>query len=134
MIYTGAFSFGFSNGFLIYGVNNMATANALTRDTLNLLTANATASGVTYTISGVLQDDKFGIIAMSYGASATADTSGLFVIKAGDYQNAGIGDYSVLTGLPKVAVNLDGARFRQDDGTIEVTYAVPTGVFYAFTF
>jgi hypothetical protein len=134
MIYTGAFSFGFSNGFLIYGVNNMATADILSVNTVNLLTANTTASGVAYTISGVLEDDKFGIIMMAYGASATANTSGLFTISAGDYQNAGVGDYTKTVGLPSVAVALDGARFRQDDGTIEVSYTVPTGVFYAFTF
>jgi len=129
MTYTGAFSFGFSNGFLIYGVNNMATVDTLTRNTLNELTANTTASGVVYNISGILQDDKFGIIAMPSGSSAAAT----FTVYSGDYQNAGVGNYTAQVDGVYTAIALDGARFRKEDGTVDVAFNTPTGFFYSFT-
>lgn len=57
--------------------------------------------------------------------------TGVFTIKSGDYCNNAQGDLSeiIAPGVTKV-FKLDGARFRQDDATIQID-AGTTGMAYA---
>jgi len=121
----GGFDSGFNNGFDILGVNNMATMNYPINGTI--LTATALTSG-TCNISGLRDDENSTILFSPLGATGVA------YIKAGDYQNSEDGaSVNVYAGSGMYAWHdIDGAKYRQDDGTLEF-YVTTSGTLYSFT-
>lgn len=79
------------------------------------LTATAVTSGVAVVLSGVGNDYEAVIIGDLY-------ESGILTINAGDYDNGVMGAYtsSSIKGLAAIT-NLDGSKYRQDDGTITMS-------------
>ena len=113
----------------------MAAADDLTRGVLTSVTANTVNSGTVLSITGIEDDDRFGIACMASGAAGSA-----FLIYSGDYQNANVGNYTLTTSFGTgagdlyVAEALEGARFRKEDGSIDVEFSVPTGVVWAWKY
>lgn len=109
--------------------------DSLTRGAMTALTPNTTASGTIYSISGIADDDRFGIAAVASGSAGSS-----FVVYSGDYQNAGVGNYTktatFTAGLSNVYLveGLEGARFRRSDGTVDIAFACPTGVVYSWKY
>jgi len=110
----------------------MATVDTLTKNQINALTQTTTASGTVYNISGVLEDENFGLMVKPVDGGA----GGNLVIYSGDYQNAGLGNYTGAVAASGIYVTgeLDGARFRKEDGTIDVAFTAPTGIIAAWTY
>ena len=95
--------------------------------TSTALTAGATgASG--YVVTDETKDDKFGLVVTNSGSA-----TGVITIKASDVmEGMGIGDKSFVVGgsVTKLIGPLEGARFRQSNGDINVDSGV-TGTIFA---
>jgi len=95
--------------------------------TSTALTAGATGTNG-YVVTAETKDDKFGLVATNSGSA-----TGVITIKASDVmEGAGIGDASFVVGgsVTKLIGPLEGARFRQSNGDINVDSGV-TGLAYA---
>jgi len=69
-----------------------------------------------YTLTGATRDSDSVIVIKNEGSA-----TGVFSIKEGDYCNDSQGDLTVTVGVNVAkAIKLDGARFRQSDGTYDV--------------
>lgn len=104
---------------------NDLSLNAGTEITKTTVDAGATgASG--YTISGVKQDSAAKVFIENSGSA-----TGVYSIKAGAYHNNAVGDLSVTVGVGVTkAIELDGQRYRQSDGSYDIDFGA-TGIFYA---
>jgi len=103
------------------------TLNAGTVLTKTDLTGGVTGANAYY-ISGLKKSQDLRIVAGCVGAT------GILTLKSGDYCMNGIGDLEVTLGGGSIAhaIIVDGARFRQDDATMNLDCHGVTGTIQAF--
>ena len=104
----------------------------LTLNSGTVLTTSHLTGGVTgangFYISGLSKAQDLRVVA------TTAGVTGILTIKSGDYCQNGIGDLEVIIGGGGAAsaIIVDGARFRQDDATMNLDCHGVTGTIQAF--
>lgn len=90
-------------------------------------TATALTSGTVVSISGLARDKDFGMV---YDVAG----NGTFTMYSGQYQNADLGNYTkdVADASIYIMPQLDGSRYRKEDGTVDVM-STASGNLYAWT-
>lgn len=96
----------------------MATSFTITNlsdNTATAVTETTIASGTQYSLTAHAKDQDLAFLVQN-----DATTAASVIVKAGDYNNAGQGDLTCgVDATAKVLIGpLEGARFKQDDGTI----------------
>lgn len=94
----------------------MSTATTYVNDTFTAMSASTTASGVAVTISGLLDSNKFGIVYQN-----TDGLAGALAIGPGEYLNTATYTKTTASGLTYIFTDLDGTKYRNDDGTVTLT-------------